>query len=119
MSIKEKDAFIIQEINDIYLYTYMKLNHDELQHALPNSYENKKENEYLICIIDEDGRDYLGQGSIHDIIHNIKDDKNEIKIANIGIGDDYNQIKSIIPNLSYSLFNRYKSFVQKQVYSIE
>lgn len=116
MSIKEKDGFIIQEDNDIYLLVYMKLEDKELQNALPISYNrnnffNKKN--YLICIIDTEGRDYVGQASIDDINDAIEKENGK-KVVNIN--HDYSAIKLIMPKLSYSLFNHYKLFVQKQLY---
>ena len=117
MSIKERDGFIIQEDNEIYLFIYMKLEDKELQNALPISYKsdgycgNKKK--YLICIIDTDGRDYVGQASIDDISDAIEKENGK-KVVNIN--HDYSAIKLIMPKLSYSLFNHYKLFVQKQLY---
>ena len=96
----------------------MKLEDKELQNALPISYKpdnyfgNKRN--YLICIIDTEGRDYLGQASIYDINDAIEKENGK-KIVNINHAFD--TIKLIIPNISYSLFNYYKSFSQKYLYN--
>ena len=47
MVIKDKDAFIFEENDSIFLFIYMKLNEAQLQKALPISYIENSDKCYL------------------------------------------------------------------------
>lgn len=92
----------------------MKLDDKELQNALPYSYNLNNKKDYLVCIIDHEGRDYIIDSFI-DNIKNTIEKENGKKVVNIN--HDYSAMKLIMPKLSYSLFNYYKSFAQKYLYN--
>ena len=107
---KDKDAFVFEDENSILLLLYMKLEPYQLQKALPISYMDDKDKCYLSCILDSDGRDYIGQQSLKDI---------EKVILNVNkcmnINHDYETIKTVFPNITYELLDKYKHFVEKQM----
>ena len=55
---KEHGIYLIDNNNDISIFMYKKLKNDELERALPLSYDSKKGN-YFMCIYSNG--DYIGQ----------------------------------------------------------
>ena len=110
MVIKDKDAFIFEENDSLFLFIYMKLNETQLQNALPISYIENSDKCYLSCLFDTDGRDYIGQISFQDIMNVIE---SEAKCMNIN--NDYTAMKNCFPDLTYTLYKRYVASAHKQL----
>lgn len=108
MTIQNKDAYVFENDREILLFLYMKLEPRDLQNALPISYVHDKDMCYLTCILDSDGRDYIGQKSLKDIQKMIQND-NEF----MNINHDYETIKSSFPTITYELLDKYKCFADK------
>ena len=59
---EEKGAYFFQdEEKRIYNFLFFKLEPQELEKALPFTYEQDTKRNYLIVIFDPDGRDFMGQ----------------------------------------------------------
>lgn len=71
---KEKGAYIFQDKEKrVFNFLYFKLDQEEMRKALPITYDNDENRNYLLVTFDPDGRDYLGQQSwerVQEIISN-------------------------------------------------
>lgn len=96
------------------LYLYLKLTKPELKRALPLSYvdpgEDSQNSKNYLNAIFVNGRDYLGQTSLEEVITNIKD-KNMVNI----ITNDYEKVSLKLPNLTQQDFNNQVHFSQEQL----
>ena len=88
----------------------MKLSQKELRTALPVSYCNTKNSEYLICIFDEDGRDYTGQASLNNIKF-IIEEHNMKELLN----NNYEKLKYEFHNLDKNIYEEKLRIANKQL----
>ena len=109
MALKEKDAFIFEENNEINFFLYIKLNRNELARALPISYVDDPDKSYLVCIIDPDGRDFIGQSNKDEIQQNIRDKKMK------NLFNDYSKLQQSFSGLTIEQYNHFKKFAKKQL----
>lgn len=73
---EEKGAYIFQDDeNRIYRFLYFKLKPEEMQKALPITYKNNDNRNYLLVIFDPDGTDYLGQQTLQKVKEIIQNNK--------------------------------------------
>ena len=111
-NIKEKDgAYIFEDKdNDINLFLYIKSDKENLQAALPLSYdENLKNCDYLAVVIKR-GADYLGQNSLENIQELIA----EKDMQNI-LEKTYSELSKKIPNLTQEQYDNYLGFSEEQL----
>ncbi len=96
------------------LYLYLKLTKSELKRALPLSYvdpgEDSQNSKNYFNAIFVNGRDYLGQTTLKEVITNIKD-KNMVNI----LTNDYEKVSLKLPNLTQEYFNNQVHFSQEQL----
>ena len=99
----------LDENNNICDLIYMKLDKDNMKKALPISYNNDVNKNYLLVIFDSTGRDYLGQ---HDFA-SIKNYIDKVQAISL-IHNDYKNIKKRFPLLDDSIYNTKKTFFKSQ-----
>ena len=68
-------AYIFWNNKNIHRFNYYQMSKTELQEALPISYQDNPDKDYLTVIFDEEGRDYLGQACYDDILALIRKSK--------------------------------------------
>ena len=79
-NLEEKGAYIFgPNLDSLHRCIYLKLSPEELREALPISYQNDPELNYILAIFDPDGRDFLAQVSWEDIKIAIR----EYKMSNL------------------------------------
>ena len=73
---EEKGAYIFQDDEKrLFNFLYFRLDEEEMLRALPISYDNDKNRNYLLVTFDPEGRDYLGQQTwekVQDIVRENK-----------------------------------------------
>ena len=110
---KQKDIFIFQQNCDVLCGLYTKLSPNELSKALPLSYKQDGGN-YLVCLFDENGADYVGQMTKEMLCESITGLPTYQSIRNV----NYTDIQDSIPNCNQSRFNNTKSFLKEQLLSV-
>lgn len=108
----DKGAYIYY--NSIYncnsLFLYIKLTKEELKNALPISYKEDSNNEYL-GVIFINGRDYLGQNNYENISQFIENNK----MIDI-FSTCYTDCSYILKNLTEEEYNDFLNFSKNQLY---
>tara|TARA_B100000123_G_C25438304_1_gene300500 strand:- start:38 stop:418 length:381 start_codon:yes stop_codon:yes gene_type:complete len=75
-NLEEKGAYIFgPNLDSLHRCIYLKLPPEELREALPISYQDDPELNYLLAIFDPNGRDFLAQVSWQDVKIAIREHK--------------------------------------------
>lgn len=111
MTNTDKDVFIYYDSNyqDFILFLFIKLNQDQLKKALPISYTENPDMEYLTAAF-VNGSDYLAQNNYCNISKFIKHN-NMISIFT----NNYDFVSKIYPNLDEKTYHNYLSFSNEQL----
>ena len=102
----DKGQFVYRDTfdNELCLFIFIKLNHEEMKIALPNSHDIES-GDYFVAII-RAGTDYLGQ-SFYSGIEKIMQEQTMFDLEL-----DYESIN--IDNFSKNEYNKYKEFSNKK-----
>ena len=94
-------AYIFWNNKNIHRFNYYQMPKTQLQEALPISYVDNPDKDYLTVIFDESGKDYLGQASYQDILALIRKSKmtNLLETPIEKIKNDFNLEEKDIINM--------------------
>ena len=94
-------AYIFWNNKNIHRFNYYQMRKTELQEALPISYQDNPDKNYLTVIFDEEGKDYLGQACYDDILALIRKSKmtNLLETPIEKIKNDFNLEEKDIINM--------------------
>ena len=109
MNSLQDGLIFLDKNNNICDLIYLKLDSDNMKKALPISYNDDMNKDYLLAIFDSTGKDYLGQHDFTTI------DKYINKVHAISlINNDYKNIKDKFPLLDESIYNSKRLFFESQ-----